>query len=85
MLLVLSFSAKAESPYLPQVDRWVDSLYQKLTIAERIGQLIDFRIAPDFDNIDRLEALIDEYDVGAITLSGGDAAAALMLIKRIQH
>lgn len=85
VLLVLSFSAKAESPYLPQVDRWVDSLYQKLTIAERIGQLIDFRIAPDFENIDRLEALIDEYHVGALTLSGGDAAAALVLIKRIQH
>ena len=85
VLLVLSFSAKAESPYLPQADRWVDSLYQKLTVAERIGQLIDFRIAPDFENIDRLAALIDEYHVGAITLSGGDAAAALMLIDRIQH
>ena len=85
VLLVLSFSAKAESPYLPNADRWVDSLYQKLTVAERIGQLIDFRIAPDFENIDRLEALIDEYHVGAITFIGGDASAALSLIKRIQN
>jgi beta-N-acetylhexosaminidase len=84
VLLLLAFSAKAESPYLPLADRWVDSLYQRLTVAERIGQLIDFRIAPDFENIDRLEALIHEYHVGAITLSGGDAAAALHLIKRLR-
>jgi CubicO group peptidase (beta-lactamase class C family) len=82
--MVLGFAAKAESPDVPHADRWVDSLYQKLTIAERVGQLIDLRIAPTSENIDQLEALITRYHVGAVTLSGGDAVAALNLIKRLK-
>lgn len=84
VLLMLAFHAKAQTSFDPETEKWVDSLYQRLTLSEKIGQLIDLRIAPTPSNILELESLIRSYDIGAITITGGDARTALTLIKRLQ-
>ena len=75
--------ALAEVPSLPYTTHPVDSLYQKLTIAGRVGQLIDYRIKPTFENITQLEEEIKGYQVGSITISGGEIEAAVILINRL--
>lgn len=85
VLMTWAISAKAEYTDALPADHWVDSLYQKLTIAERVGQLIDLRVAPSVDNIAELQAIISKYHIGAITITGGDAAATISLIKKLQE
>jgi CubicO group peptidase (beta-lactamase class C family)/beta-glucosidase-like glycosyl hydrolase len=85
VLMTWAISAKAEYIDALPADKWVDSLYQKLTIAERVGQLLDLRVAPNADNIEALQVLISTYHIGAITLTGGDAAATIKLINRLKE
>jgi beta-N-acetylhexosaminidase len=85
VLMTWAISANADYIDALPADRWVDSMYQKLTIAERVGQLIDLRVAPDKANIDELQALISKYHIGAITITGGDAAASTKLIEILRE
>jgi hypothetical protein len=58
IFVLMTWAISAKSCYIDALpaDYWVDSVYQKLTIAERVGQLIDLRVAPDKANIDELQA-----------------------------
>jgi len=83
VLMLGTLAVRAEySDALPE-DRWVDSVYQQLTLAEKVGQLIDLRIAPTSENITELVELIENYHVGAITIMGGDARATVRLVRRL--
>ena len=84
VLCLLATTAKAEWSFDPSADKWVDSIYQKLTIAERVGQLIDLRVNPKPDNIDELIEIITKYHIGSITITGGNIDASIRLINTLQ-
>ncbi len=85
VLLFGAFSVKASYIDALPADYWVDSVYQRLTLAEQVGQLLDLRVAPTTNNIQQLEAIITKYHIGAITISGGDAEATVELIQNLQR
>ncbi|MEL5892408.1 glycoside hydrolase family 3 N-terminal domain-containing protein [Bacteroides sp. GD17] len=76
-------SPSAESPAMPSLVRplqndarcrqWVDSVLQRLTLKERIGQLFIYTIAPQTDkaNKELLHKVVDDYKVGGLLFSGG--------------
>lgn len=53
--------------------QWVDSVMQRLSLKERIGQLFIYTIAPQQDkpNKDLLRRVVEEYKVGGLLFSGG--------------
>ena len=77
-------SVEAEMLNSLYADRWVDSIYQKLTVDERIGQLIDLRVAPQAENIQELTDVITRYHIGSITITGGSAMASVQLINNLR-
>ncbi len=85
VLMMCAFTSKAEYFDALPADYWVDSVYQRLTIAEQVGQLIDLRVAPTNNNIDEIESIIIKYNIGAITISGGDADATIRLIQKLRE
>ncbi len=83
-LCMMTASLKAETGNSFLTDVWVDSIYQKLTVAERIGQLIDLRIAPQPENIEELIDVITKYNIGSISITGGSANVSIQLINELQ-
>jgi len=81
---LLVTAAKADGIIQPSEDKWIDSIYQELTINEHVGQLIDLRIEPDDGNIDDLIGLICKYHIGSITITGGSLEASIKLINTIR-
>ncbi|MCG8311498.1 MAG: serine hydrolase [Cytophagales bacterium] len=65
------------------VDHWVDSIYKKLTVEERIGQLIDLRIEPSSENIEQLVETINANHIGSVTISGGSVEASAALLNKL--
>ena len=53
--------------------QWVDSVLDKMSLKERIGQLFIYTIAPQQDkaNRDLLRKVVDDYKVGGLLFSGG--------------
>lgn len=84
VLCIITPTLKAETSDSFFVDVWVDSMYQKLTEAEKIGQLIDLRIAPESENILELVTVISKYHIGSITITGGNVEASVQLINALQ-
>jgi len=85
VLMMWSLSIRAATIDALPADYWVDSVYQRLTIAEQVGQLIDLRVAPTSSNIDEIESIIIKYNIGAITITGGDAFAAVQMIRNLRN
>ena len=84
VLCMVATVARAELFSGVIVDYWVDSMYQKLTIDERVGQLIDLRVNPQPDNIDALFDIIKNLHIGSITITGGNIGSCIELINRLQ-
>lgn len=84
VLLLLTAPLKAEIENGILADEWVDSIYQKLTVAETIGQLIDLRIAPDAENIQEIIDVVTKYHIGSVSITGGDASVSIQLINSLQ-
>lgn len=82
---MLTTAAKAEWSIDLSGERWIDSIYQKLTVAERVGQLIDLRVTPNAENIDQLFEVISKHQIGAITITGGEVVASADLINRLHQ
>ncbi len=85
VLCMMTGTLKAETSNSFFADAWVDSMYQKLTEAEKIGQLIDLRIAPTSENILELITVISKYHIGSITLTGGNVEAGVQLTNALQN
>lgn len=85
VLCMMTATLKAETSNRFFADAWVDSMYQKLTESEKIGQLIDLRIAPESENILNLVNVITKNNVGSITITGGDVEASIQLINALQN
>lgn len=83
VLCMLSTSAIAGVNNHLLADAWIDSIYQKLTVAERIGQLIDLRIKPEEETVDQLFEVITKNNIGSVTIIGGDVNASVRLINAL--
>ncbi len=63
----------------------VDVIFQQLTVSERIGQLIDLRIVPTKENVEAIMNTIHEFNIGSVTIAGGDPEAIALLIARMKR
>lgn len=66
--------------------QWVDSLFQVMTLEERIGQLMSIRAHSDKgpEHIAKVENLIKKYDVGGLTFFQGTPEKQVQLTNRYQ-
>lgn len=85
VLCMLISTANVEASSTMFADKWADSIYQKLTVSEHIGQLIDFRVTPRRENIDELYDLIIKHHIGSITIAGGEVEASNQLINKVNQ
>lgn len=59
-------------------ERWVDSVYNSLTVEQRVGQLINVRAnLPNKPYFDEVQELIQKYNIGGVTFFRTDAAPLL--------
>ena len=66
---------------------WVDSVYNSLSLNERIGQMFIYTVAPQLDakNINHLKAIIKDYKIGGLLFSGGEVANQVKLTNIAQE
>ncbi|MEM6377093.1 MAG: glycoside hydrolase family 3 N-terminal domain-containing protein [Bacteroidota bacterium] len=93
LLLNPGFKAIAQSTnfYLSagidqQEDRWVDSVFNALSVDERLGQLFMIRAHSDLgpDHIAKVEAQIKQYKVGSLCFFQGTPEKQAELINKYQ-
>ncbi|NDW13114.1 beta-N-acetylglucosaminidase [Bacteroides sp. 214] len=92
-LLAMVFAAKAQvEPLLlsktdDHCEQWVDSVFEKLTVKEKIGQLFVFTIAPveNKPNLALLRDVVKEYKVGGLLFSGGQMEIQAKLTNQAQQ
>ena len=64
-------------------DRWVDSVYNSLTLEQRVGQLINVRAnMPNKEYFPEIKELIQRYNIGGVTFFRTDA---LPLLKQVNE
>lgn len=77
------------APYLEDAAcrHWVDSVMERLTLKERVGQLFIYTLAPQLDQASRnlLRKVVEEYRVGGLLFSGGKLAHQATLINEAQR
>lgn len=66
---------------------WVDSVMEKLSLKEKVGQLFIYTIAPldTKQNLELLRDVVDTYKVGGLLFSGGDLQTQVSLTNRAQR
>lgn len=66
---------------------WVDSVLDRLSLKERVGQLFIYTIAPHQDKSNRelLRKVIEDYKVGGLLFSGGLMQNQVMLTNEAQR
>lgn len=66
---------------------WVDSVYNKMTLEQRVGQLFIFTIAPHLNkpNEALLKKVVKEYHVGGLLFSGGEVSNQVKLTNMAQE
>lgn len=81
IFLFLCFVAKAQS----DEDRWVDSVYNSLTVEQRVGQLINVRAnLPNKPYFAEIQELIEKYNIGGVTFFRTDAEPLLKQVNEWQ-
>ena len=77
------------APYLDDAAcrSWVDSIMDKLSLKQKVGQLLIYTIAPKRDKANRnlLHKVIKEYHVGGLLFSGGQLANQAILTNEAQQ
>lgn len=77
-VLLFNFVAKSQS----DEDGWVDSVYNSLTMEQRVGQLINVRANyPNKPYLDDIQELIKNYNIGGVTFFRTDAEALLKQVN----
>ncbi len=95
LIMVLAF-AKAYSqqtshpliaPQIESQQQWVDSVYQSLTLEERIGQLfmVDLFSNKEKAHVDRVRKLVAEYKIGGVIFSKGGPIQQARLTNELQQ
>jgi len=81
VFLLFSLVVKAQS----DEERWVDSVYNSMTVEQRVGQLINVRANwPNQSYIADIQELIRKYNIGGVTFFRTDAAPLLSQVNRWQ-
>ncbi|WP_338359703.1 glycoside hydrolase family 3 N-terminal domain-containing protein [Yeosuana marina] len=86
--IVLSQSSKdpllSSNTYAQQ--RWVDSIYNTLTLKEKIGQLYTVQVFSNEDEVSKKKIieLIKDYNIGGIIYSKGDPVSQAKLDNELQ-
>lgn len=81
IILLFCFVAKAQS----DEDRWVDSVYNSLTMEQRVGQLINVRAnLPNKVYFAEIQELIEKYNIGGVTFFRTDAEPLLRQVNQWQ-
>lgn len=91
-LLILCFGCPKVVAQLPENAKnaaekhWVDSIFQHLTVKQKIAQLIMIRAHSDkgADHIAQVEELIKKYEVGGLCFFQGSPAKQISLINQYQ-
>ncbi len=91
-LLILCFSCPKVVAQLPESAKnaaekhWVDSIFQQLTVKQKIAQLIMIRAHSDkgADHIAQVEDLIKKYEVGGLCFFQGTPAKQISLVNQYQ-
>ncbi|MEY4260609.1 MAG: hypothetical protein RL656_1582, partial [Bacteroidota bacterium] len=91
-LLILCFSCPKVVAQLPESTKnaaekhWVDSVFQQLTVKQKIAQLIMIRAHSDkgADHIAQVEELIKKYEVGGLCFFQGTPAKQISLVNQYQ-
>ena len=91
-LLILCFGCPKVVAQLPESAKnaaekhWVDSIFQQLTVKQKIAQLIMIRAHSDkgADHIAQVEELIKKYEVGGLCFFQGTPAKQISLVNQYQ-
>lgn len=67
--------------------QWVDSVMERMSLKERIGQLFIYTLAPQTDASNKalLRKVVEEYKVGGLLFSGGQVADQVQLTNEAQQ
>ncbi|MBD3413666.1 MAG: glycoside hydrolase family 3 protein [Candidatus Aminicenantes bacterium] len=95
-VILLFLSSCVREPLKPSLTlsdsgmRWAHNTLKKLTLEEKIAQMISCRFRGHFHNLDsdvinRLEYLVKEQKVGGMIIFGGEAFESAYLINRLQE
>ena len=75
IFLFLSLNVLAQN----EEDRWVDSIFNSLTIEQRVGQLMNLRAnQPNKDFDTKVDEYIEKYNIGGVTFFRTDAEDLLL-------
>lgn len=83
---LLSVAAHSQSVDYVGEDRWVDSVFNTLTLRQRIGQLMIVRV-PTGNNAKKLKKLyenVTDHHAGGVCFFAGTAQEQLLMTKRLQ-
>ncbi|MDP5091275.1 MAG: beta-N-acetylhexosaminidase, partial [Saprospiraceae bacterium] len=91
-LLILCFGCPKVVAQLPESAKnaaekqWVDSIFQQLTVKQKIAQLIMIRAHSDkgADHIAQVEELIKKYEVGGLCFFQGTPTKQISLVNQYQ-
>ena len=80
---ILNASPKA----IEQRTAWVDSVYNQMSLEQRVGQLFIFTIAPQLNksNENLLKKVVKDYQIGGLLFSGGEVANQVKLTNMAQN
>lgn len=95
LLTLITYQLKAQVEpllfYKAQQDsacrEWVESIMSKMTLKEKVGQLIIYTIAPQNNNsnLNLLHEVVKTHKVGGLLFSGGDMLEQAKLINYAQN
>ncbi len=90
MLMAASPPIYAQFPLNPPQQAWVDQTLVRMTLDEKIGQVM-FAVAPGIftniqsDDFQKIKDNVQTYHVGGYHIEGGDPATAYLIISRMQE
>lgn len=76
----------AQQAPMPSAERWVDSVYNQMSLQQRIGQLLMLRAnsTQDPQEIKQLQKYITEYGIGGVCFFKGGPVSQAILTNRYQ-
>ncbi len=76
-----------DPPFLQATDHWVDSVMSRMTLNEKIGQMIMVQAYSDKDEShqDYLLKLVDKYKIGGVIFFTGGPVRQALLTNRLQN
>lgn len=69
----------------PEKERWVDSVFNELSVSEKIAQLLMVRLsAKNPDDVRDLESKVKNFNIGGVIFDGGHPATVASAVNEIQ-